>query len=324
MQQTTLQDLKSHCIAAAFVADVPFFALADGTVHRWDGEPEALAVDSGLLSAIRTGDRTAILTGGEGGTVRRVERCGTPIDLASVPRKWITAVASGHAGAFAFGSGRTVWLHNGRGDARALQHASAVEDIAFAPDGSRIAVARYNGVTIHSLEDDGAPLELPWKAMNTRVTFSPDGRFLLAAMRESGLHGWRLEDAKHMRMLGYTSSVADWSWSAHGEWLATSGAAGAIVWPFEGDDGPMGKTPLELGVRETSFVTAVACHPARRMVAIGYDDGMIQTADINIDREVILRSAGGGEITSIAWDIAGTRIAFGSEHGECGVLEALT
>lgn len=323
MQPFAPLHLKSHCIAAAFVADLPFFALADGTVHRWDGAPQVTVAHSGILAAIPTGDRRAILTAGEDGAVRRIEKCGTPVELARVPRKWITAVASGHAGAFAYGSGRTVWLHDGLGTVRVLQHASAVEDLTFAPDGSRIAVARYNGVSIHSLEGDSPPLELTWKSMNTGVTFSPDGQFLLAAMRESGLHGWRLQDGKHMRMLGYAASVADWSWSAHGEWLATSGASAAVVWPFEGSDGPMGKTPLELGAREGSFVTAVACHPARRMVAIGYNDGLILTADINVEREVILRPNGSGEITSLAWDISGQRLAFGSEHGECGVIDAL-
>ena len=309
-------------MAALFVADVPFFALADGTLHRWDGGPKVTSTHNGLLAATPTGDRSAILTAGEDGRVCLTGKCGTSVELARVPRKWITTVASGYAGAFAFGSGRTVWLHEGAGAMRVLQHPSAVEDIAFAPDGSRIAVARYNGVSIHSLGGDSAPIELPWKSMNTSVTFSPDGRFLLAAMRESGLHGWRLQDGQHMRMVGYAASVAHWSWSAHGEWLATSGASGAIVWPFEDSDGPMGKTPLELGAREASFVTAVACHPARRMVAIGYADGLIQTAEINTECETVLRTGGSGEITSLAWDLTGTRIAFGSEHGECGVIDA--
>lgn len=158
-------------MAALFVADVPFFALADGTLHRWDGGPKVTSTHNGLLAATPTGDRSAILTGGEDGRVCRTGKCGTSVELASVPRKWITTVASGYAGAFAFGSGRTVWLHEGAGAMRVLQHPSAVEDIAFAPDGSRIAVARYNGVSIHSLGGDSAPIELPWKSMNTSVTF---------------------------------------------------------------------------------------------------------------------------------------------------------
>ena len=29
-------DLDGHCVTAAFIGGVPFFALADGTVHRLD------------------------------------------------------------------------------------------------------------------------------------------------------------------------------------------------------------------------------------------------------------------------------------------------
>lgn len=321
MQHVVQLQLNSHCIAALFIADTPFFALADGAIHRWDGEVQVATAHSGLLTATLTGDRSAILTGGEDGRVCRTARCGTPDELASVPRKWITAVASGPAGAFAYGSGRTVWLHDTTGSACALQHPSAVEDIAFAPDGTRIAVARYNGISLHGLGGQADSIELQWKSMNTGVTFSPDGRFLIAAMRESGLHGWRLQDSRHMHMTGYTASVADWSWSAHGEWLATSGAPAAVIWPFDGEDGPMGRTPLELGARDTSFVTAVTCHPAQMTVAIGYADGMIQTAQFKAERETVLRDGGSSEITSLAWDLTGRRLAYGSQHGECGVID---
>ena len=310
-----------HCIAALFVAGTPVYALADGMVHWAGDEPGSAEVHSGLLTAILSSDRSAILTGGEDGRVCQIDKFGRTTELACVPRKWISAVASGNAGAFAYGAGRTVWFNDGAGGERSFQHASTVEDITFSPDGKRIVVARYNGVSIHDLAADEPSSELAWKSMNTGVTFSPDGRFLLARMRESGFHGWRVADGQHMRMIGYASSISDWSWSAHGEWLATSGAHAAIVWPFEGDDGPMGKTPLELGARDDSTVTAVACHPARRAVAIGYADGVIQLADINSDRCSGLKPAGDGEVTSLAWDVTGTRLAFGCDTGVCGLID---
>ncbi len=313
--------LGGHCIAAVFVGGTPMYALADGTLHWLGDAPGSGEIHSGLLTAILTSDRTAILTGGEDGRVCLTDKSGRPVELASVPRKWISAVASGNAGAFAYGSGRSVWFNDGAGATRTFQHNSTVEDITFSPDGMRIAVARYNGISIHHLADESQSTELTWKSMNTGVTFSPDGRFLLARMRESGFHGWRMADGQHMRMIGYTASIADWSWSAHGEWLATSGASAAIVWPFDGDEGPMGKTPLELGRSEDSTVTAVACHPARRSVAIGYADGTIRLTDINADSCDTLRSGGDGTVTSIAWDMTGTRIIFGTDTGVCGIID---
>ena len=38
-------------------------------------------------------------------------------------------------------------------------------------------------------------------------------------------------------------------------------------------------------------------------------------------REVLLRRPGKGAITSQAWDKAGRRLAFGTESGDCGVID---
>ena len=112
-----------------------------------------------------------------------------------------------------------------------------------------------------------------------------------------------------------------WSWSVKGKWLATSGAPAAIVWPFQGKDGPMGKAPLELGTRGNSMVTAVACHPDQDLVAIGYADGMILAVRFADGREAVLRRGGKGSITTMGWDSDGIRVAFGSETGDCGVVD---
>ncbi len=166
--------------------------------------------------------------------------------------------------------------------------------------GQRLAIARYNGATLIWTGTAAKPLELEWKGAHIGVTFSPDGRFLVTTMQENALHGWRLEDNKHMRMTGYPAKVKDWSWSARAKWLATSGAPAAIVWPFAGKDGPMGKAPLELGLRGDSMVTAVACHPVEDIAAIGYNDGMILIVRFADSKEVLLRRPGKGQ--SPAWD----------------------
>jgi hypothetical protein len=62
-------------------------------------------------------------------------------------------------------------------------------------------------------------------------------------MLEPMLHGWRLFDGQHIRMSGYAARVMSLSWSAGGQWLATSVATRLVLWPFHGKDGPMGKTP---------------------------------------------------------------------------------
>ena len=198
---------------------------------------------------------------------------------------------------------------------------STVEGIAFAPKGLRIAVARYNGATLHFPAAAGKPVELEWAGAHMAVTFSPDGNFLVTAMQENALHGWKLADAKHMRMTGYPAKVKSMSWGPKGRWLASSGAPAAIVWPFQAKDGPMGKAPLELGTRGDVMVTAVGFHPTDEIVAIGYSDGMILAGRCADQKEVVLRRASKGAVNAVAWDNAGRRLAFGTEPGDCGVVD---
>ncbi len=181
--------------------------------------------------------------------------------------------------------------------------------------------ARYNGATLHFPATDGKPVELEWAGAHTGITFSPDGNFLVTTMQENALHGWKLADGKHMRMAGYPAKVKSLSWAVKGRWLASSGAPAAIVWPFQAKDGPMGKAPLELGTRGNSMVTAVACHPSQEVAAIGYDDGMVMAVRFADSKEVLLRRPGKGAVTSMMWDDEERRIAFGTETGDCGVID---
>jgi hypothetical protein len=47
-------DLDGHCVTAAFLDDIPFFALADGMVHRLDHGQKSVKLHDGLLSAAIT------------------------------------------------------------------------------------------------------------------------------------------------------------------------------------------------------------------------------------------------------------------------------
>ncbi|RCS23867.1 WD40 repeat domain-containing protein [Phyllobacterium salinisoli] len=314
-------DLTGHCVVARFISGIPFYALADGSIHRLDNGHKVTQAHDGLLCATRSHDGKSLLTGGEDGRVCRTGPTGEAEELASVPRKWMTAIASGPQSAVAFASGRSAWVREQNGKVREFEHPRSVEGVAFAPKGMRLAVARYNGVTLHWAGTESKPVELEWKGAHVGVMFSPDGRFLVTTMQENALHGWRLEDNRHMRMTGYPSKVKDWSWSAKGKWLATSGAPAAVVWPFSGKDGPMGKAPMELGFRADVMVSAVACHPVEDIVAVGYSDGMILVVRFADQKEVLLRRPGKGAITSMDWDETNRRLAFGSQAGDCGVVD---
>ena len=313
-------DLDGHCIAAVFLGGVPHFALADGTIHRLDNGHKWLAVHDGLLAATLDQQKTRLITGGEDGKV--FSSAGeTAALVAEAGRKWITSVATGPQGAVAYASGKTAYVRFADGKSWEFAHPRSVEGLAFSPRGLRLGVARYNGATLHYVGAKGLPTELTWDGAHTGISFSPDGNFLVTTMQENALHGWKLADSKHMRMTGYPAKVKSLSWSAKGKWLASSGAPAAIVWPFQSKDGPMGKAPLELGTRGNAMVTAVACHPSQDIAAIGYADGMVMAVRFADQKEVLLRRPGKGAVTAMMWDSEERRIAFGSEAGDCGVID---
>ncbi len=314
-------DLTEHCVAAAFLGDIPVFALADGTVHRLDHGHQVSELHDGLLCATLDVRDKSLLTGGEDGKVMRLAADGQDNELAQIPGKWIHCIAAGPRRAVAYATGRAAFVHQQDGTIGEFAESRTVEGLAFAPKGLRIAAARYNGVSLHWAATQAPPTDLEWKGAHTGVTFSPDGNYVVSSMQENALHGWRLKDTKHMRMTGYPAKAKSMSWSSRGKWLASSGAPAAIVWPFAGRDGPMGKTPLELGRRDDTMVTCVACHPTDDVVAIGYADGMILAARFSDSREAELRRGGKGAISALHWDIAGIRLAFGAETGECGIVD---
>jgi WD40 repeat protein len=164
------------------------------------------------------------------------------------------------------------------------------------------------------------PEFLAWAGSHLAVTFSPDNKFLVTAMHEPALHGWRLADNRHMRMTGYPGRVRSMAWSAGGKALATSGADTVIMWPFASKDGPMGKEPAMLAPLKAR-VTAVACHPDQAILVAGYEDGTVLMVRMADGAEILVHRNGGAAIAALAWNASGTLLAFAAEDGEAGLLE---
>jgi WD40 repeat protein len=222
-------------------------------------------------------------------------------------------------GAVAWSAGKTAFLR-GRNDEKSLEVPSTVGGLAFAPKGLRLAIAHYNGVTLWFPNMAAEPEFLAWAGSHLSVTFSPDNKFLVTAMHEPALHGWRLADVRHMRMTGYPSRVRSMSWSVGGKALATSGADAVIVWPFAGKDGPMGKQPAMLAPLKAR-VGVVACHPRQDILACGYDDGTILMVRTTDGAEILVRRNGGAPVKALGWNSKGTRLAFAAEDGDAGLFE---
>ncbi|HEY9217209.1 MAG TPA: WD40 repeat domain-containing protein, partial [Phenylobacterium sp.] len=246
-------------------------------------------------------------------------------EIAKLPGKWIDAVAaSAQSGLIAFAAGREVQVRD-VADAnftRAFQHEKSVADLAFDPKGRRIAAATYGGVWLwYARIAEQKPVVLTWAGSHVALAWSPDGKFLISAMQENQLHGWRVADEKNMRMGGYPAKVKSLAFLSKGQLMATSGANGAVVWPFAGSTGPMGKEAAEIGVDEASMVVQVAAAANGSWLTAGLDDGRVWAMELKSARQEMLKAEKGPLITALAMTPDGKRVAWGDEDGGAGIAE---
>ena len=297
------------------------FALGDGSV-RFEGGEFSAAHDGAILCAAVHPSGDGVVTGGDDGRLvwHRRDEAGV---LATAKGQWIDAVdASAESGLIAFSAGKTLSVIDAKdaGFRRDFQHERTVSGVAFDPKGRRIAASTYGGTALWFARiAEQKPTFLKWAGSHTAVTFSPDGAFVVTAMQDAQLHGWRLKDQKNMRMGGYPSKVRAMSFLSNGQLLATSGAQGAVLWPFIGSNGPMGREATEIGYDEGSQIALVASQPKHGLLAAGLSDGRVWLADPAGQGLNFLKAERGAPITALAMSADAARVAWADEDGNAGV-----
>jgi len=306
-------------IAAHFLGRTAVFVLGEEALlfAEPDGALRRMAVHSGAILATAT-DGARVLSGGDDGKLIVTDAGSSRVFATDAKHRWIDHVALGPDGAVAWSAGKSAFVQ--AKEFRTFEAPSTAGGLAFLPKGFRLAIAHYNGATLWFPNAPQAePEKLEWKGSHLGVTVSPDGRFLVTTMQEPMLHGWRLADRQHMRMSGYAARVTSFGWTVGGRWLATSGAAQIILWPFQTKDGPMGKQPRLLAPSEHR-VEVIACHPKQDIVAAGYEDGMVLLVRIEDGAEILAKKPGEAPITALAWSGDGVLLAWGTDSGEAGII----
>jgi WD40 repeat protein len=296
------------------------FALGDGQV-RWVSGAAQQAHDGAVLAAIRHPTQAGVITGGDDGRLVWSRPDGIQV-LAEAPGRWIESVAAAPGVSLvAFGAGREARVIDAADPAyvRSFTHERSVADVALDARARRLAVATYGGAALwYARIAEQQPVFLRWAGSHIGVAFSPDGRFLMSAMQENSLHGWRLSDAKDLRMGGYPAKVRSLVFLGGGRMLATAGAPGVVIWPFAGADGPMGKQAMEIGYDEAgALVTRVAGDPDGQRLVAGLGDGRVWACNVASGERADVRLETGPPITALT--LAGGVIAWGDEAGGAGV-----
>jgi WD40 repeat protein len=303
-----------------------WFALGDGTVRREDGLTVEAHQGAVLCAAVHpTG--AGVLTGGDDGVLAWSRDSGAEV-LEKNPGRWIDAVTTSPAsGLIAWASGRQVEVRDAADPdfRRGFEHERSVADLAFDPRGRRLAVATYGGAWLwYARIAEQKPEILKWAGSHIALAWSPDGKFLMSAMQENQLHGWRVADDKNLKMGGYPAKVKSLAFLSRGQMLATSGANGVVVWPFTGPAGPLGKQAAEVGYDESALVARVAADPGSKRVAAGLEDGRVWICDLTGQRIDMLKAEKGESISTLAFSRDARRLAWGDEAGGAGVFDLST
>jgi WD40 repeat protein len=330
---------KAHLTEAAFGAYVTHAGFTgdgadvvatfgDGCIRCMPAEddPGALQAAEALgatpLVAAPDIDGKGILVGTDDGRLLRFTPGEGLQELARLPGAWIETVAAHKAaGLRAFSAGRAVYVLDPSAVPIAVfaDHLSTPTGIAFSPSADRIAVSRYDGVSVWQVDAQGSAEELPWHGSHTALAWSPDGCFMVTAMQENELHCWRLADGKSLKMSGYTRKIRSLAWTSDSKYVAAGGAETVTSWRCDGD-GPAGRAPVEIGYAYEGVVTRVAAQPTGHVVAGGYDDGTIMIGDVEKGDAVIARPGDGDAITALAWSPDGLSLIAGSAGGAVALI----
>jgi WD40 repeat protein len=300
--------------------DAAVFLCGDGALHLVESDlSHAVSqVHRGAILAGAIMPNGSVLTGGDDGCVKRTAADGHSELVSEHAGQWIDCVASSASGAIAWSAGRKVYYRDPTGAVKHVECPSTPAALTFDPKGRHLAIAHYGGVWLWLPKAKRDVIrKLTWKGSHLRVTWSPDGRYVLTAMQEHEIHGWRLSDRAHMRMAGYPGKIHSLSWHHSGRLLATSGGPTAIIWPFD-ESGPWHRKPAELGFSAAGF-SEVAWHPRKDLLACGCAMGSVQIAAPSEPQGAPIREASRGSVTGLSWVNQGKALAIGTTKGNAEI-----
>ncbi len=230
--------------------------------------------------------------------------------VAYAPRRSVLATAAGRH--------LKLWNEQRQAFYESSDHSSTIADVGWNPDGSGLAVAAYNGITLHVPGKQSQPRKYTWKGSSLVLSWSPDAKYMATGEQDSTVHFWHVKSGEDAQMWGFPTKVLELSWDASGRWLATGGGASICLWDCSGK-GPAGRKPRQCDAH-TNKITQLAFQPDGNLLASADADGFLFLWDPIKHEKVI----GGLSLTSNAtcmrW-CKGGKLAVGQRDGNVVLFE---
>ena len=256
---------------------------AGGSIYAFNGESGATSWvqrevhDGGVLSVAVHPDGTAFATSGQDGRVLIWSAADGQISRAiDAGNGWVENVAWSPDGKrLAASRSRQVYVYDADGAElwRSDDHPSTVSAIAWS-NARELATACYGRVSFFDAATGGLRQKLEWQGSLVSMVLSPNGGIVVCGSQDNSVHFWRRSTGQDSEMFGYPGKPSALAFDGTGTLLATGGGVAVTVWSFR-KKGPEGTRP---GVLEfhTDYVTSLAFAPgAMRLASGGRDGGVV-------------------------------------------------
>lgn len=262
-------------------------------------------------------DSREVATAGHDGKIKLWDpESGLQIRELQAGTQWATKVTYRPGDSLlASAAGRVIrlWDSDGRLAHESSDHSSTVADIAWNPDGSSLAVAAYNGVTIHILHKLGEPRKYTWKGSSLVLAWSPKSKYIATGEQDSTVHFWNVKSGEDCQMWGFPTKVLELSWHYSGNSLVTGGGDSVVLWDCSGK-GPSGRKPI-MFEGHTTRITQLAFQHRADLLASGDAEGRVMLWDPLHRQQSIASLVLDSSITRLEWSIANRVLATGQRSG---------
>lgn len=330
LYETRLDDYITGLTWAAN-ACLCYATTAGGTmygINPEDGEKifKVNAHKNGVLAMAISPRESKIVTGGQDGLAKLWSSANGNLLKEIEAKQWVDAIAwSPDGNFFAINAGKSFMLFDQEGNeiTRSEPHASTITALAWKSDSKQLATASYGGVRIYNTPKFDRSEKLEWKNSLISLTWSPDGRFIMAGTQDNSIHVWQMDSVenKDMAMNGYPGKARVFAWDGSGKNVATNCGLDIVIWNIEGKNGPENTRPIVVAAHTTK-VTALDYQVGEGMLASGDESGMLFTWVNRSGKYKLMTSCKlNGAISRLTWNNDGSQLAAGTSKGHIVVFD---